>query len=69
MVGGACIATQHLTESSALAHILHLSWIIAAGVQQLPAATPYALEALGAPSHALRRLGCQQLGAALPVGL
>ncbi|DBA70859.1 TPA: hypothetical protein ACH3X2_011627 [Trebouxia sp. C0005] len=36
------------------------------GVQQLPAATPYALEALGAPSHALRRLGCQQLGAALP---
>ena len=41
--------------------------IVSAGVQQLPAATPYALEALGAPSHALRRLGCQQLGAALPV--
>lgn len=40
-----------------------------AGVEQLPAATPYALEALSAPSHALRRLGCQQLGAALPVCL
>lgn len=40
-----------------------------AGVEQLPAATPYALEALAAPSHALRRLGCQQLGAALPVSL
>lgn len=40
-----------------------------AGVEQLPAATPYAMEALSAPSHALRRLGCQQLGAALPVCL
>lgn len=36
------------------------------GVEQLPAATPYALEALAAPSHTLRRLGCQQLGSALP---
>ena len=40
-----------------------------AGVEQLPAATPYAMEALAAPSHSLRRLGCQQLGAALPVSL
>lgn len=41
--------------------------LVAAGVEQLPAVTPYALEALAAPSHSLRRLGCQQLGAALPV--
>ena len=48
--------------------VSYFKWqIVSAGVQQLPAATPYALEALGAPSHALRRLGCQQLGAALPV--
>lgn len=46
----------------------HCNWqSVSAGVQQLPAAIPYALEALGAPSHVLRRLGCQQLGAALPV--
>lgn len=37
------------------------------GVSQLPEATPYALAALDAPSHSLRRLGCQQLAAALQV--
>ena len=58
-LAGSCAAPQESLDKACMC----------AGVQQLPAATPYALEALAAPSHALRRLGCQQLGAALPVSL